>query len=247
MKTNQSLLISIITATFNAAQHLPFLIASLQSQTSKNFEWVIGDGNSSDDTLNIIRNITDINITLSSEPDNGIYDGMNRALNLAKGNYYLVVGADDVLYPNAIEKYQEKIFKENLNVDVVIAKVKIGEKVRNSYFNPSMGWLGAGHIVTAHSVGMLIRRSLHNTYGIYDLKYPICADGYFIKQISKNKSLNATTINNIAGEFHLAGISNTKTLHSLCEGYSIQLKTESNRIIQTLIFIIRIIKNIHRL
>jgi glycosyltransferase involved in cell wall biosynthesis len=68
--------ISIITATFNAASHLPDLVSCLRNQTYKNFEWVVADGGSTDDTLNILRTTKDLNVVLSSQPDFGIYDAL---------------------------------------------------------------------------------------------------------------------------------------------------------------------------
>ena len=101
--------ISIITATFNAANHLPQLIDSLQSQTNKNFEWVIADGGSTDATLDILQSIKNLNIVLSSQVDFGIYDALNRAVKLSTSDYYVVIGADDVFKPDAIENFSNEI------------------------------------------------------------------------------------------------------------------------------------------
>lgn len=90
-------LVSIVTATYNAKEYLPRLIASLRNQVNKNFEWVVVDGASTDGTLEILNNVNDINLTVDSRPDNGVYDAFNRAAQIASGNYILFLGADDFL------------------------------------------------------------------------------------------------------------------------------------------------------
>ena len=58
--------ISVVTATRNAVEHLPNLIESLREQTDRDFEWVVADGASDDGTLELLRDITDLNIAISS-------------------------------------------------------------------------------------------------------------------------------------------------------------------------------------
>jgi glycosyltransferase involved in cell wall biosynthesis len=79
--------LSIVTATFNSEKNLPVLVESLRRQTDSDFEWVIADGGSTDGTLSILGKIDDLAIVLSSEPDFGIYDALNRAISLASGEY----------------------------------------------------------------------------------------------------------------------------------------------------------------
>lgn len=98
--------ISIVTATFNAAALLPGLIESLSAQTDRNFEWIVIDGKSTDTTRQIIESAGSIVSTWISEPDFGIYDALNKAIRIASSEYYLVLGADDRLLPDAIAHYR---------------------------------------------------------------------------------------------------------------------------------------------
>ncbi|OYV85676.1 MAG: hypothetical protein B7Z63_05145 [Ignavibacteriae bacterium 37-53-5] len=95
-ETEKQPTISVVTATWNAAQHLPGLITSLQGQTDKEFEWVVADGASDDGTLELLRSVTGLNIVISSQQDFGIYDALNRAIRIASGDYYIVCGAGRV-------------------------------------------------------------------------------------------------------------------------------------------------------
>lgn len=93
-------LITIITATYNAASYLPTLIASIREQTYKNFEWVVMDGGSTDGTVEILRVNADVVGYWSSEPDKGIYNAWNKALRHASGEWICFLGADDYLWSN---------------------------------------------------------------------------------------------------------------------------------------------------
>ncbi|TXH54102.1 MAG: glycosyltransferase, partial [Bacteroidia bacterium] len=105
--------ISIITAVYNGADCIHPLIESLRQQTDQNFEWVVVDGLSTDNTLDILKQINDLNIKIISEADFGIYDAFNKGIKACNGEFYLVAGADDVFYPNAIMDY-----KNTLNDDI---------------------------------------------------------------------------------------------------------------------------------
>jgi glycosyltransferase involved in cell wall biosynthesis len=86
---------SVITATFNAGALLSRTAASLAAQTSRDFEWLVIDGGSSDDTVERVR---DAGSTVShwiSEPDSGIADAWNKGLRQVRGEYVLLLNAGD--------------------------------------------------------------------------------------------------------------------------------------------------------
>ena len=112
--------LSVITATYNAEKFLSRVIKSLQEQIDKDFEWIISDGASSDSTLEILKSTEGINIKVISGEDFGIYDALNRGIKACNGEFYLVIGADDELYPNAIQNYKEAIED---GVDIITAYI----------------------------------------------------------------------------------------------------------------------------
>jgi glycosyltransferase involved in cell wall biosynthesis len=91
-------LFSIITVVYNGGATLEEAIVSVTSQRFRDWEYVIVDGGSKDNTLEIIKTHSAQVGTWISEPDKGIYDAMNKAVRLAKGRWLLFLGADDVLY-----------------------------------------------------------------------------------------------------------------------------------------------------
>lgn len=233
--------ISVITATFNAATHLPRLIASLRGQTNKQFEWVVADGASVDDTISLVNKIDDFKVIISSEPDFGIYDAINRAVKLATGNYYIVIGADDFFEENAIENIQVELNKES--IDVLVGQVKINGELIKIHHGKQFIY-GARALVASHSVGCVFKKSLHEEFGYYTNKYPILADTYFIKELFKDGRLNIKYSPKVFGNFSLGGISKSNGLRTQCEFGHIQLTTEKYKYFQAIIFFFRIIKEL---
>lgn len=88
-------LISIITITFNAEKTLPATMKSVTEQTWTDYEHILVDGASEDDTLSIARKLGGRNLRILSERDNGLYDAMNKGLKMAHGKYVLFLNAGD--------------------------------------------------------------------------------------------------------------------------------------------------------
>ncbi|MFM2476536.1 glycosyltransferase [Celerinatantimonas sp. MCCC 1A17872] len=95
--TDEHPLITIITSTFNAANDLHWTIDSIRAQTYPNIQWIVVDGGSRDNTVYILKANEDIIDYWFSEPDNGIYDAWNKALEYSKGEWIQFLGAGDEL------------------------------------------------------------------------------------------------------------------------------------------------------
>lgn len=105
-----SLKITIATVTYNAAGLLERTLRSVAGQTYASIEHLIIDGNSTDDTLSLLHRYQELNtlaehpheISILSENDNGLYDAMNKALQMATGDYILYLNAGDKLHSDDI-------------------------------------------------------------------------------------------------------------------------------------------------
>ena len=95
---------SIITVVYNGVDVLQKTVDSIQNQTYKNFENIIVDGSSKDGTLEYIKSLAFDNLNYISERDNGIYDAMNKGINLSNGEYLLFLNAGDNFASNDILK-----------------------------------------------------------------------------------------------------------------------------------------------
>lgn len=229
--------LSIVTATFNAIEKIPTLLNSLRAQTDKEFEWVVVDGASTDGTVDLLNSIIDLNITVISEEDFGIYDALNKAIKICRGEFYLVVGADDILSPMAVS-----IFKNNIDksVDIVTAHVEIDGSILKKSKRPP--WLaGQFSYVTGHSVSTVFRKSLHSKFGYYSKKYPIAADQEFIMKACGGGA-RLKSIDSVVGTFSTLGVSSQDVLGSLTESCRIKIALGHNKYMQVLILLMRIIR-----
>ena len=229
--------ISIITAVYNAEDCIDYLIESLRIQTDQNFEWVVVDGLYTDSTLETLKQIVDLNIKIISEADFGIYDALTKGFKACEGEYYLVVGADDIFYSNAVEHYKNAL---ESGIDMVTAQIKIERYISKPSNKPSW-WVGQFHWVSAHALGLLIRKELHHQYGYYSRKFPIAADQLFIKKCCQS-GVKVKYIDCLVGEFGLEGVSSYDTIGTCTEAFRVQLLTEKNKWIQYILFILKLTK-----
>jgi len=228
--------ISVITATYNAGDHLPVLIKSLRAQTNKNFEWVVADGGSTDETLDILKNVHDLNIVVSSEADFGIYDALNRAIKMCSGEFYVVIGADDMFESDAIENFQNQIDDDHT---VFTCPILIDNKIYTR--SPLPVFLsGFRSKICGHSIATLFKKSLHNKYGFYSNKYPIAADYDFMMKLVMNEE-KVKFCDNIAGKFGIQGISTINRVGSATEVMRIMIANGFSLPIQYLILGLRLI------
>ena len=96
-------LVSIITVVYNGAKTIKQTIESVKNQTYTNIEYIVIDGGSNDNTNLIIKDNLDIISYTISEPDNGLYDAMNKGVKIAKGELIGIINSDDWYELNAVE------------------------------------------------------------------------------------------------------------------------------------------------
>lgn len=239
--------ISIITATFNAGHVLPSLIASLKEQTDRDFEWIVADGGSTDNTLSLLDDAKQslFHVVVDSRPDFGIYDALNRAIRIAKGDYYLVAGADDLFFSDAVANYKSAC--QEYSTDFVTARIAT-DKGLAQVRSPSWTWLYAQFAhVSGHAIGLAIRRNLHQTHGFYSRYFPIAADQLFIlKAIRRGATIKKVDF--IAGYFERStGTSGADVLGTLLESYRVQVQCGESLLVQTIILVFRLLKNYRKI
>lgn len=234
--------ISVVTATYNALAVLPELIESLRQQVDKDFEWVVADGGSTDGTLELLRPISDINVKVLSSADFGIYDALNKAIKAASGEFYVVAGADDVFFADAISIYRQALVE---SPDIVAAAIDAGGHI----VRPGRGssWLyGQFAFIAGHSVGSLIRTSLHERYGFYSRKFPIAADQLFIKKCCQ-AGVKLIQLDSVVGRFGTGGVSSVDVAGGLSEFFRVQLLTEKRAGVQLALYLLRLLKSFPKL
>jgi glycosyltransferase involved in cell wall biosynthesis len=179
--------VSIITVTYNSARTLEDTIISVMQQDYDHIEHIIIDGGSGDGTLEIIEKYKEHISHFVSEPDNGIYDAMNKGIALATGDLIGTLNSDDIYASNTVISEVIEVLTE-VGTDILYADLwyvknndisKIVRRFRSSQFHPSLLQYG---IAPAHPT-MFIKRPIIEKYGPYKTDYEISADFEFIARI----------------------------------------------------------------
>jgi len=179
--------ITIITVCFNSEKTIRKTIESLLNQTYKNFEYIVIDGNSSDGTVGIIKEYEYLfhnKIEWKSEPDGGIYDAMNKGIQLAKGQFIGVLNSDDWYEQNTIRTVRDEILK-NKNIDMFYGYIRlIKDGVEYMVRRNNYKFILEGTGLIQHPA-CFISKKVYDEVGGYDASYKICADQDMILRVIK--------------------------------------------------------------
>lgn len=171
--------ISIITITRNSEEFINYTINSVVSQTYPNIEYIIIDGNSSDNTVEIIKSHEAKIAKWISEPDKGIADAFNKGLARATGDYLMFLNSDDALAgPDIIQKIVDAI-KENNSPELIYGDYDIlnrssGELLYHGSVNFNPSKIRFGQVLPQPA--LFVHKSYFSKYGNFDLNFKIAMD-----------------------------------------------------------------------
>lgn len=176
--------LSLITVTFNGAATLRGTILSVLSQDYSNLEYIIVDGGSQDETVNVIKSLQGYNdkfIKWISEPDSGLYDAMNKGIEMATGDIVGIINSDDFFVDTDSVTKAMQAFNSDDALDAIYADIQFVhptnlERVVRHYSSaivrPSLFRWG---FMPAHAT-FYAKRTLFEKYGNYKLGFKIAAD-----------------------------------------------------------------------
>lgn len=175
--------ISIITATWNSGATLRDTMQSVLSQSYHNIEHIIVDGNSKDNTMDIVHELEPNyagRLKYISEPDKGIYDAMNKGIALASGDVVGILNSDDFYSSSRVVEFVASVFA-NHDLDAVYGDIhfvnddnlkKCVRYYSSSFFKPWMMRIG---MQPAHP-SFYCKRSVYEKFGAFDIDFKIAAD-----------------------------------------------------------------------
>ena len=183
--------LSIITINRNNAQGLKKTMQSVVSQTSKDLEYIVVDGASTDESVEVIKHFAEQrDIRWVSERDKGIYNAMNKGIGMAQGEYVMILNSGDYLAsPQVVDEMGEALVANN-RPDILYGnmlkiwpdgKTQRDRQLRDDYslFDFYNG--------TLNPDGTYIRRSLFAQYGPFDESLKICSDwAWMLKTVGMN-------------------------------------------------------------
>ena len=222
-------LLSVITASFNSEKSIVNTMDSILTQEHRPLEYIIIDGNSTDNTCQLIKSkessFADAGIKLKwqSEPDNGIYDAWNKGLAIATGNWISFLGSDDIYYPKSLSYYYEAIEK-NKNSDFVTAKTRIKKEnklIRN--FGQEWSWHTFKKEMKILHAGGFLNKNYIDQYGAFDETYKITGDYELL--LRKGNELRVEFIDKFLVEMDGGGVSNSELKNALLEARRAKIET----------------------
>ncbi len=206
--------ISIITVSFNSCTTIKDTFDSVLNQTYKNIEYIVIDGNSKDNTVSIIKEYEPLfegRMKWLSEPDNGLYDAMNKGIRMAKGDIIGIINSDDLFCDNDAIKivvdeflnkkeinavYADLYYVSQDNTDKIIRKWKSG--VQKSF---KTGW----H--PAHPT-LYIKREIYEKFGYFDLSFKLAADFELMLRYFDKFKIKASYLQRSFVKMRLGGTTN---------------------------------------
>ena len=219
-------LFTVITVTYNAEQTLMRTIKSVQEQTYPHIEHIIVDGKSSDGTVDLIKKHKTEQTKWISEKDNGIYDAMNKATEMATGNYICYLNAGDAFYEKdtvakIISTAQQFQLPDILYGETVVVN-NDGDFLYNRRLKApeSLNWKSFKQGMLVCHQAFIIKRSIFEPY---DLTYRFSADvDWCIRLMKKSKSIVNTHL--IMIKYLNEGVTTANRKASLKERYQIMTK-----------------------
>jgi glycosyltransferase involved in cell wall biosynthesis len=205
--------ISIITVVYNNEKTIKDAIQSVLGQTYKNIEYVIIDGKSKDNTVNLINEYQEKLGYFISEKDNGLYDAMNKGILACTGDVIGILNSDDLyqdldVINDVMEQFNKDPELDILYGDLVYVKSEDTAKVvRNwkskAYYNRFF----ENANVPPHPA-LFVRNKVYKEAGLFDLDYKIAADYEFMLRIFRNNKFNSKYLNRLMVRMRLGGASN---------------------------------------
>ena len=232
--------VSIITVCFNSEKTIEDTIKSVQSQTYTNIEYIVIDGKSNDYTNEIVSKYKDVVKLHVSEPDNGLYDAMNKGIKLANGDIIGILNSDDVL---ADEYVIEKIIAgfEDKSVDAVysdliyVSEYDLNKATRlysSKIFSKRMIKFG---IMLPHPT-FYVRKKCYEKEGLYKTNYRVAADFELLARFMSN-GIKSIRLPFISVKMREGGISSSGLLWRVHQNFEIVRACRENGIYTNIFFV----------
>ena len=204
--------ISIVTATYNSESFINDCLDSIRLQNYKNIEHIIVDGASADKTLTLLNIRRDqINI-LISEKDKGVYDAMNKGIDLAQGDIVGFLNSDDIYANKNVLSKVANLFTNNpmLYADLIYTKkYDISQKIRYWKSNKYKVGLFSKGWSPPHPT-FFVRRAVYEKLGKFDLSYKISSDVELMFRFIEIHKINTQYIPEVWVKMRMGGTTNVK-------------------------------------
>lgn len=203
------MLFSIITPCYNSEKTIERTILSVLNQSFSDYEYIIVDGASTDRTLEIVRSYEESfegRLKVISEPDNGIYDAMNKGILNSKGSLVGIVNSDDYYDNDCLKKVSEH-YESSCSLQVLYGFIRVVDQDLNeqsiTFINRNSLEKGT---MLAHPA-CFISKAIYDKYGLYNSNYKSAADYDYMLMINKKNDISFIPVYSVLSNFRIGGIS----------------------------------------
>lgn len=205
--------ISLITVAYNSAKTIADTINSIRTQSYPDIEYVIIDGASSDETLQLINSSDYPGIVLISEPDGGIYDAMNKGVEMATGEVVGILNSDDVYQDSEVIKEVMTYFISDPDLDILYGDLvyvksddlsKVVRKWRSRQTYPKF----FEHANVPPHPTLFLKKKVYTQVGRFDLRYKLAADYEFMLRVFKKFDFKSRYVSRLMVKMRLGGATN---------------------------------------
>ena len=243
--TNHNHSLSVITVVKNDQKNIEKTIKSvIANKKSLNLEYIIIDGKSDDKTLSIIKKYKKKIDKIISEKDKGIYDAMNKGINLSNNDIIVFCNSGDFFYKNSLKKIINIFNRKDYDfIFGTVVRNYTKSKIIKSKYDPSRIYYNFD-FATAHSTGFFLKKKIYNKIGKYNLKFKCSADyDLYFRLIRNGYKGSVSKKNDLIGNIASGGFSSKiGFVEHLFEETKIRIHNRQNLIFVILIFLNSLLK-----
>lgn len=199
--------VSVITVCYNSAATIRKTIESVLNQTYRHIEYIIVDGQSKDDTLHIVEEYAPLfgdRLKVISEPDQGIYDAMNKGIRMASGELIGILNSDDFYEQCAVEYMVHALGQEKYQILYGFVRTIREDGMEITVERQSHNMLRERMI--GHPA-CFVTKAVYEDFGAYDLQYVSVADYDFMLRMHETPEVIFRPVDQIITNFTLGGMS----------------------------------------
>lgn len=216
--------VSIITVTYNSAKTFKDTIESVLAQSRRPYEYIVIDGGSTDETVQIASSYADrmeeagIQYKIISEPDNGIYDAMNKGIRLATGTIVGIINSDDWYEDNAVEVVAKTY--ENEGFDLFYADLRMIKPDGTSFIKHSRNRKYATSRDWNHPTTFITKQ----IYDKFSYRNDTIHDDYDLILRIKKSGAKICVVNQVLANFRMNGVSHSRSVAGACRRMAIKYR-----------------------
>jgi glycosyltransferase involved in cell wall biosynthesis len=234
--------VSIITVCRNCETTIGDTIRSVAAQDYPEKEHIIIDGASTDRTMDIVRSYAPLLSRVVSEPDRGIYDAMNKGIEMATGDIVGILNADDIYHDNGcltavMDEFERTGAAAVCGSLVYVTPVDLDTVVRVYPAGGFAPWMFAFGMMPPHP-GFFVRRHCYERLGLYRTDYTIAADFELLLRFLKTAGISYTCLTRTLVKMRTGGVSTRDLKSTWCLNREILRACRDNQVTTTMVHVL---------